>query len=114
GVLISSTSATSINIDTSGNDNQAPRVASDGTDFLVVYEDAVNGNIIGRRVLSATGVVSGSINIDISGNDNAPAVTFGGGNYLVAYEETAISGDHDIIGTFVSPIGGLGATFSIN
>ena len=106
-----------VNIDTSPNDDQAPRVAFDGTNYLVVYERTVTDtdhDIIGARV-DPTGTVLGHVSIDVTANDTLnPAVAFDTTNYLVVYEQTVNSANHDIIGTFVTPAGTPGTPFAIN
>jgi hypothetical protein len=114
GALVDPTGAvlSYIEIDVTGNDDRAPRVAFDGTNYLVVYEETVtstNHDIIGARVdpnPNAVVPVLGYVNIDVSTNDDfAPAVAFDGTNYLVVYQETFTSTDHDIIGAQVSKTG---------
>jgi len=123
GALVSPTGMvlSYIEIDVTTNDDRAPRVAFDGTNYLVVYEETVtstNHDIIGARVdpnPSAVVPVLGYVNIDVSANDDrAPRVAFDGTNYLVVYEETVTSTNHDIIGVFVSPGGVPGIPFAID
>ena len=83
GVLLDSTA---IRLETShGRVNDYPRVASDGHDFLVVWEDQIRRHVCGLRVGSAGQVLdTAAIVIDHYGaSDRTPAVAFGGGVYLV-------------------------------
>ena len=84
-----------------------PDVASDGQDFLVVWEDArgADGDIYGARVTQA-GVVLDPAGIDLSpavGGHN-PAVAFDGTDYLVVWVGGR-NGESDIYGTRVTPAG---------
>jgi hypothetical protein len=78
-------------------DQFAPAVAFDGTNFLVVWADAVSGrgaNIFGARV-GAGGAVIDAAGIPISearGNQLAPAVAFDGESFLVVWEDSRTSG----------------------
>ncbi len=121
GALVSPTGTvlSIINIDVTANDDRAPMAAFDGTNYLVVYEENVtstNHDIIGARV-SPAGVVLSYVNIDVSANDDrAPMAAFDGTNYLVVYQETVTSTDHDIIGAQVSQAGAVlvGSPFAID
>jgi hypothetical protein len=105
-----------VNIDNSPNDDTLPQVASDGTNFLVVYDEIVtdtNHNIFGA-LLNQHGKVLTYIPIVISGNDDrVPHVAFDGANYLVVYQQTGAT-NHDIMGVFVSQVGGVGVPFAID
>jgi hypothetical protein len=77
-------------IDTTSNDDVAPAVAFNGTNYLVVYQEAFTAadyDIIGNLV-TPSGVVGLVIEIDTTGfNDVAPAVASNGSNYFVVYED---------------------------
>jgi hypothetical protein len=96
------------NIDVTANDDVAPAVASDGTNFLVAYQRifSTDSDIQGALV-SATGPTVSLFGIDtaIDFDDVLPQLAFDGTNYLAVYQETFSSTDHDIIGTRVSPAG---------
>jgi hypothetical protein len=129
GVFVSSSGSVGIPfaINNSSSDDNAPRVAFDGTNYLVVYEEDAtlptasqpNHDIIGTFV-SKTGLVGTPFPIDDSLNDDlAPAVAFGGGNYLVVYEEdetlpNALTPNHDIIGKQVTTAGVVGSAIAID
>ena len=87
-----------------------PAVASDGSGFLVVWQDYRSGayDIYGARV-SAAGTVldaSGFI-ISAAANEQArPAVTFDGANYLVIWQDYR-SGAYDVYGARVTPAGAV-------
>jgi|GEM_PF-5059958 len=107
-------------IDNSSNDNLAPAVAFNGTDYLVVYERTAspgNHNIFGVLV-DPTGAVGTPFPIDNSlGNDNLdPQAASDGANYLVVYQQiSAGAANHDIVGTLVNSIGSVaGVPFVID
>jgi hypothetical protein len=105
-----------VNIDNSANNDTLPQVASDGTNFLVVYDEIVtdtNHNVFGA-LFDQHGKLLTYVPIVVSANDDrVPHVAYDGGNYLVVYQEDN-GGDHDIMGVFVSPAGAVGAPFSID
>jgi hypothetical protein len=87
-----------------------PRVAFDGTNYLVVWEDWRSGtydyDIYGARV-TQTGTVldPGGIAISTKANwERYPSVTFDGTNYLVVWDEKR-SVSSDIYGSRVSQTG---------
>jgi hypothetical protein len=106
GFLISSNTSTS---------NQTyPAVAFDGTDYMVVWQDARNSgtglDIYGARV-SKTGAVLDGSGIAISAataNQYYPAVAFGGTNYLVVWHDYRNSATYtDVYGARVTTAGGV-------
>ena len=87
-----------IPISTAANDQRFPQVAFDGTNFLVVWQDARDGteDIYGARV-SPTGAILDPGGIPISAvslPQYHPRLAFGGTNYLVAFEDR----HHDVVG----------------
>nr|MDQ3036510.1 hypothetical protein [Myxococcota bacterium] len=89
----------------------APAVASDGTDFLVVWEDQRSGgttpaDVYGARVSGSTGMSLDGTGLPImaspSANEAGPAVASDGGHYLVAWTE-----DLDVLATRVAADGTL-------
>jgi len=105
-------------IDGSPSDDRAPRVAFDGTNYLVVYQraGATDHDIVGTQVATNGSVLAGSpFVIDGSSNDDlAPQVAFDKMNFLVVYQRTYLPTDHDIIGVQVSTSGLPSAPFQIN
>ncbi|MBI3621448.1 MAG: hypothetical protein HY208_04595 [Nitrospirae bacterium] len=105
-------------IDNSATDDDlAPVVAFDGTNYLVVYQRAVsgaNGNIIGAVVNTIGTVQAGSpFNIDVTaGDDRVPAVASNGSDFLVAYQRGASGGD--IRGAVIDPSGPIATLFGID
>ena len=71
------------------NDDQTPEVASDGTDYLIVWRDHGsfgNDKILGTRLDPAGTVLGASpISIASTGDLTGPSVVFGGGQYLAAW-----------------------------
>jgi hypothetical protein len=97
-------------------DNQfSPQVASNGTDFLVVWTDdrnsvSSNSDIYGARV-SAAGVISDPLGFVItatSAYEGAPSVASAGNDYLVTWtSQASIGGALDIYGSRVTSAGGV-------
>ena len=91
-------------------DQAYPAIASDGTTFLVTWQDKRGGSfldIYGAR-LSADGAVLDSSGILISAavNDQSlPAATFDGVNYLVVWDDFRGNGTYDIYATRIDPGG---------
>jgi len=92
------------------SDQYTPRVAFDGTDYLVSWEDYRNGDypdIYGTR-LSQAGLVIDPNGIFISNAPDSqmmPCVAFDGINYLVAWQDLRDSIDWNIYGTRVNQSG---------
>ncbi len=91
-----------------------PRVAFDGSNYLVVWFGAgVNGGAVVGRFVSPAGVPSASeiiINASPAPSDSAGAVVFDGTNYLVAWnDEIGGTGTHqwNIFGQQLTPAGDL-------
>jgi hypothetical protein len=105
--------ASGIAISTAPNRQAAPAVADNGTDFLVVWEDARNGttsDIYGARV-NASGAVLDASGIALStgtNNQTAPAVANNGTDFLVVWQDTRNGASNaDIFGTRVSAAGAV-------
>lgn len=92
------------------NRQASPKTASDGEDYLVVWEDFRNGSydIYGTRV-SADGTVLDATGIGISAlssQQRSPDVAFDGTNYFVVwYDSRNSSTSDDIYGARVTPAG---------
>ncbi|NMO21153.1 hypothetical protein HPC49_50350 [Pyxidicoccus fallax] len=100
-----------IAISVGAQDEVAPSVASNGTDYLVVWEDARNdtaGDIFGARVTGAGAVLDGS-GLAISTAAQAqvtPSVASNGTDFFVVWED-ARGGDPDVIGARVTSAGSV-------
>ncbi len=100
-----------IALSTAAGSQEAPCVAFDGTDFLVVWQDRRRGNfdIYGAR-LSQAGTVLDPAGIAISTADDYqwyPAVAFDGASFLVVWQDYRNGSDPDIYGARVSREGAV-------
>lgn len=99
---------TGIAVSTAASHQTNPAVAFDGTNYLVVWQDARSGNydIYGTRISKGGGVLNGS-GIAISTNASTqyyPDIAFDGTNYVVVWQDYR-NGAADIYGTRVGPDG---------
>lgn len=91
--------------------NLQPRVATDGTNFLVTWHsdrnDLSGSDIYAARVSSTATVLDpNGILVSYSANDQArPAIAFDGSNYLVVWEDYRSRVQPDVYGARVSPEG---------
>jgi hypothetical protein len=97
-----------VRISACSNQQRSPTVASNGTDFLVAWEDSRSGSfdIYGTRV-TAAGQVLDTLGILVSGaagNQFAPAAAFYGSAYLVVWQDRR-NGVYNIYGSRVTPAG---------
>lgn len=102
-----------IAIATAGGDQKYPAVAFNGTDFLVAWQDERNGSsnadIYGARVNQA-GIVLDSNSIPLStapAHERNPAIASDSNNFLVVWQDSRVTGDQEIYGTFVDPLGNV-------
>jgi hypothetical protein len=102
--------AGNISISQGASDQRAPRIASNGSDFLVVWEDRRNSastgsDIYGRRV-NGSGVPQGAeIPVSTASADQTlPNAAFNGTSFLVVWQEARNSGatGQDIYGRLVN------------
>ncbi|HVK68062.1 MAG TPA: hypothetical protein VM694_26565, partial [Polyangium sp.] len=105
--------ATSTLLSRAANDERSPRAAFNGTNWLVVWEDARPGStndIWGAR-LSSTGTVLDAAGFAISGGTNSqyvPVVAANGVDWLVAWQDRRNgSGNDDIFASRVSSAGAV-------
>jgi hypothetical protein len=101
---------TGIAISTAARNQQVPSVAFDGTNYLVVWADSVNGtsDIYGARVTTGGVVVDTSgfaISAVPTSDQRSPCVAFGGSNYLVGWFDGRNPSYCDIYGARVTPGG---------
>jgi len=92
-------------------------LASDGANFLLVWQDQNDMSLYGQLVTSA-GTLSGSefLISNQQQNGNSAAAAFGKTNYLVAWQSNNnnTGGDNKTYGEFVSQSGVAGSPFQIN
>jgi hypothetical protein len=100
-----------IAVPAAGQQRYAPAVASDGTTYLVVWEEqlpAASRDLYAARV-SEAGVVLDPVGIPISkaaGNQRAPAVAFDGSSFVVVWQDDrSPSTGLDVYGARVSAAG---------
>ena len=94
-----------IAISTANNTQREPQIASNSTNYLIIWEDNP-GNIYGARV-DSSGILLDSLGIAISTgtyDEGVPSVSFDGMNFLVAWEDIR-NGNNDIYGTRVNQSG---------
>jgi hypothetical protein len=100
----------------STTDQRHPAVASDGTNYLVVWQNMLEPtgsqhNIQGRRISSSGEPIDPQgFSISSGEKDSYPDVAFGGGKYLVVWEDAYF---FDIYGALVDTIGGTKSQFGI-
>jgi hypothetical protein len=95
--------------DPGGGNQSEPSVASNGTDYLVVWADDRSGDVdvYGARV-SAAGTVLDALGLPIAvalNSQQSPAVAFDGTNYLVVWSDGRRGSGTDIYGARVTPAG---------
>jgi hypothetical protein len=88
--------------------NPYPAVRSDGTDFLVVWQDfrSDSGRVFGARV-SSQGAVLDSPGIAISTASWSPDLAYDGVNFLVVWEDYRSGDSADIYCARVTPAGAV-------
>ena len=104
--------STGLALCTEASNQQTPAVASNGTDYLVVWDDGRNGSdIYGTRVTAAGAVTDGAATglalSTAAGGQGVPAVASNGTDYLVVWQDTRGGGaSSDIYGTRVTAADG--------
>jgi len=91
-----------------------PSAASNGTDYLIVWQD--NYNICGAR-LDSSGTPTDTIAIPISlaeGDQEYPVVAYNGSEYVVVWQDNRNGVDYDIYGARVSTDGELIDSFVVS
>ncbi|MEO0080107.1 MAG: hypothetical protein ABIK44_05470 [candidate division WOR-3 bacterium] len=101
-----------IAISTAPRDQEYPQVASNGTDYLVVWSDRRDDSLTAKDVYAARvttqGVVldpQGIAIANLSENQEWPGVASDGTNWLVVWEDSRSVGDCNIYGARVSGTG---------
>jgi len=98
----------------SGSANQElPDVASDGNEFLVVWQDGATGGVGARRVSAAGKLVGGAMTVNSSFTAQSPAVAFGKNEYLVVWERQISGNNKNIEGRLVSGGVPVGSSFTV-
>ena len=85
-----------------------PAVASDGANFLVVWQDSRNGNSVYGARVNGNGTVLDPANIPISPGNNSehPAVAYNS-TYLVIWRDQRTPGNADLFAARVNSSGGV-------
>ena len=100
---------------TAASNQEYPKIASDGTDYLVVWQDKRSGEKdIYARLIEADGTPGAEIQICIeSGNQTDPSIAFDGTHYLVVWADNR-SGNWEIYNRIIDPDGTLGVETMIS
>jgi hypothetical protein len=89
------------------------RIASDGTNYLVVYQGTNSG--LGQFVSPNGSLIGGPLVLNPGGSDDPPCLDFDGTNYLVAWADHSDQGGAvPVKGAFVSPSGEVGAPITLS
>jgi len=96
-------------------------LATDGTNFLIGWQDGNSGNFFGQLV-TPSGTLSGQeflISSGQAGNlntggGNSIAIAFGRTNYLAVWQSQNGGSDYQTYGELISPNGVAGIPFQIN
>lgn len=105
-------------IATATGHQERPEVASDGTDWMVVWGDERGGSdaddIYSRRV-GAGGALAGEVVVTSASDEQlAPSITFGSSQYLVIWMDLRKDSENaDIHGNTISTAGVAGTEFSV-
>jgi len=109
GVVIDGPAGITISSMNPNSYNYFPAVASDGTNFLIVWSQFnlnSNLNYIQAALVTPEGQVLKEFKlVNSPGEQGVPTVAFDGTNYLVAWQDTRNSSDADIYGTRVKSDG---------
>lgn len=108
-----------IAIATDGGASQFPDVASDGRDFLVVWEGPCGlpscEHGVSGAIVSGAGVVGAPMRIaGVAALSYTPRVAYASGGYVVTWAEIAASGAHDVHARRVASTGALGADLAVS
>ncbi|WP_257461379.1 HYR domain-containing protein [Archangium lipolyticum] len=101
----------SLGISTAASSRFSPAIASDGTNYFVVWDDTRSysySDIYGTRVRASDGAVLDSSGIPISTatyGQSSPAIAFDGSKYLVVWSDSRSNSSSDIYGARVSAAG---------
>lgn len=94
----------------SANGSWYPSVASNGTDWEVVWErDNGTSHDISASKVSAAGVVSSRVSVT-TGTSEKPSVVWNGTYYMTVYQRSDASGYYDIWGTKLTSSGAVTGT----
>jgi len=114
GGVVSDTNGLDINL--TGNSYNAPAVASNGSDYLVAWQDGMSeyadpsNDINGSRVTSGGQVLDKfPISTGVPNGDGqiTPAVACAGSEFLVVWDDFRNGVDHDIYGARINSSGGV-------
>jgi hypothetical protein len=92
-------------------DERHPRVASNGVNFMVVWEDNTNYATLGLdiywKTISGTGAIGFAQRaVGTAKTEAGPDVAWNGATYLIVYTLTFSSTDYDVYGQRLDPNGG--------
>ena len=93
-------------VSTAPGSQATPKIAFDGTNYLVIFVDRTGNPHVSATRVAPTGTVLDPAGFTVSpplGNPGPMAVAFGGGNYLVVWSDS--SGGDDVFGARVTPSG---------
>jgi hypothetical protein len=99
-----------IAISTASGDQYDPRIAFDGTNYMIAWEDYRNGvfcDIYGARVTQSGNILdtSGIAVSTFSTDQAAPSIVFNNTNFLVAWQDSRSGSEDDIYGARISQAG---------
>ncbi len=99
---------TGIAISTALNGQFSPALASDGTNWLVIWQDNRGGgfDVLGARVAPSGSVLDPiGFLVSTTPNSRSPEIAWGGTNFLVVWWDGSFTNSRGIVGARISPQG---------